>query len=151
VKRFAFRLERLLGLRAVAERERARAMGDRSRDATEAERLAVASAARERDAAHRAQQAGIRPTPAGAMTNLGTALDRIAEERVVRIAEQAAADAELELARLAYQAARADRRVLERLREIRHADWHTADGREDQKIMDEIALRPRQDMEGSTS
>ena len=151
MKRFAFRLERLLGLRAVAERERARTMGERSRDATEAERLAVASAARERDATGRAQLAGARATPAGAMTNLGTALDRIAEERVVRVAAQAAADVELDLARQAYREARAERRVLERLREIRHADWQTADGREDQKTMDEIALRPRQDMEGNTS
>lgn len=151
MKRFAFRLERLLGLRAVAEQESARTMGERSRAATEAERLAVASTARERDAARRAQQAGVRPTPAGSMANLGATLDRIAEERVVRVAAQAAAEVELDLARQAYQEARADRRVLERLREIRHADWRNADGREDQKLMDEIALRPKKDAEGSAS
>ena len=66
-----------------------------------------------------------------------------AREQVQRRSEEQAA------ARAAYVKASRDRRVLERLRERRHADWSRAEAREEQKVMDEVAGRKWGDARGA--
>jgi len=149
MKRFAFRLERLLGLRAATEREGARVFGVKARAAEEAGRRAAAGSALEREAARQAASARGIPTPAGAIANLGIAVDLAATERARSATAQVEADVEREDARHDYQTARIERRVLERLKEVRHADWNVEASREDRRAMDEIALRSRPNLEGN--
>lgn len=149
MKRFAFRLERLLGLRAATEREEARVFGAKARAAEDAGRCAAAGSALEREAARQAASARGIPTPAGAIANLGIAVDLAATERARSATAQVEAEAEREGARLNYQTARIERRVLERLKEVRHADWNVEASREDRRAMDEVALRSRPNLEGN--
>jgi flagellar export protein FliJ len=149
MKRFAFRLERLLGLRAATEREQARVFGVKARAAEQAGRRAAAGSALEREAARQAASARTIPTPAGAIANLGIAVDLAATERARSATAHVEADVEREDARRNYQTARIDRRVLERLKEVRHSDWNVEASREDRRAMDEIALRSRPNLEGN--
>lgn len=141
MKRFTFRLERLLDLRTALERERARILAE-ARQA-EAERLAAVEASRQRLAEACAQ---VSATPAGFATagslcNLDLAVARLAADAEAASAEhlKSAAAADQEMAR--YSEAATARRAVERLREHRFADWSQAASRAEQHDNDETALR----------
>jgi flagellar export protein FliJ len=139
MKRFSFRLERLLQLREAAEQERARELGVARRD--EAERRADAVAGEERLAEARAQLAETSRgrAQAGTLQNLDLAIGALARE------SQALADSHerslerLEIERRQFEQARMAKRVLERLREQRHDAWNDAYTRWEQAQMDETA------------
>jgi len=141
VKKFTFRLDRLLDLRTAFERERARDLAEARR--TEAERLAEVEASQRRLAAATAQvsaaPAGM--ATAGSLVNLNLAVSRLAAEAEAADAEhqKSAAAAEQELNR--YSEAATARRAVEHLKERRFADWNEAASRAEQQETDETALR----------
>lgn len=150
MKRFAFRLERVLELRQAAEKERARELAQALTE-EEAGREALRQG-EARLAVARAQlkgAGGARPA-AGTLRNLElsvAALSRQADELQATHAqclERVAAE------RHQYEQARRDRRVLERLREQRREAWADEYQRWEQGISDEAALgRVRVEKRGS--
>ncbi|HEU4587368.1 MAG TPA: flagellar FliJ family protein [Gemmatimonadales bacterium] len=143
MKRFHFRLDRLLQLRAAAEQERARALGRARQHAAERREVAEASA---RHVLEVVQQLAATPSDlrtAGTLRNLMLTLD--AAKLAQTAAEQAHVEAEAALtAELAsYDEARQARRALERLRDERRAAWEREAGRVEQQTVDEVALRMR--------
>jgi flagellar export protein FliJ len=141
MKRFAFRLERLLQFRHSMEQEEARRLGELQRAQEEQRRIAALCATSVADA--QAQLAAAAPDcrTAGTLTNLTLVLDAArAAQATAEIAHREAltrVDAE----RVRYEEARQARRTMERLREKQHDDWQQDAIREDQQAIDEIALR----------
>ncbi len=139
MKRFSFRLERLLQLRESAERERARELGVALRD--EADRRADAMAGEERLAEARAQlfETSRGRAQAGTLQNLDLAICAMARESRALADQHERSLERLELERQQFEQARMARRVLERLREQRHEAWTDEYGRWEQAQMDETA------------
>jgi len=138
--KFPFRLDRLLDLRHRREQERAEALGRAMRD--EAERREAEETAEERLRASREQaqpQTGA-AQPAGALRNLGLAIQAAAQHADHAAASREEAERAVEGERALYQEARRDRRVIERMREKRYEDWTREAGRTEQREMDGLAL-----------
>jgi len=139
MKRFVFRLERLLQLRESAERERARDLGAALR--TEADCRAEALAGEGRLAGARAQLAetsrGV--AHAGTLQNLDLAIGALARESKALADQHERSLERLELERRQFEQARMAKRVLERLREQRRGAWNEAYSRWEQGEMDESA------------
>ncbi len=141
MKKFTFRLERLLELRSAFERERARELAEARR--AEAERLEALEASQRRLAEATAQvsaaPAGM--ATAGSLCNLNLAVSRLAAEAEAASAEhqKSAAAAEQELNR--FSEAATARRAVEQLKGRRYADWSEAANRAEQQENDETALR----------
>jgi flagellar export protein FliJ len=143
MKGFVFRLERLLQLRSSAERERAQVFGQAMRK-EETQRQALQQAS-ERLGSCGEQIAGVLDSvaPAGALTNLGLAIE--AAVRQVELAEtshQAALD-QVRQERELFSQARVERRVVERLREKRRAAWTEEAARVEQSEQDSVARNRR--------
>ena len=141
MKSFVFRLERVLQLRAREERERARALGD-AVQAEAARRAALRAAESQLGEVH--EQMKELPggaLPAGVLQSLGLTLD--AAQRQIEDAreahEQALGSVDAEQGR--YGTARRERRVVERLREIRLTAWRGDVSRREQQETDGDALR----------
>ncbi|MEP6571541.1 MAG: hypothetical protein ABJD11_02565 [Gemmatimonadota bacterium] len=141
MKRFVFRLDRLLQLRTAAERERARSLVASMRQEEEQRRVYQASAER---LAGVTEQLRSTPKPlrtAGTLSNLELTL------KAARVDIQAAEVAHGEsLNRVeeeirTFEEARVARRAIERLKEQRRATWHVESSREDQHDCDEVASR----------
>jgi flagellar export protein FliJ len=148
VKRFVFRLQRLLQLRTDTERERARALGlARLLEAARREALDHA----QRDFERAGEQAGGEPGSvfrAGELRNLALAVEAAAGRVDEADASHRAAEAEVSEEMERFGLARRERRVLERLREHREQHWVEERGREEQKDIDEVAGRRRPPLEG---
>ena len=141
MKRFAFRLERLLQLREAAERAQARQLADALRQ-EEAHR----EAARESEIRLAEARAQFATTPrelsqAGTLRNLELAIDALADQ-----ARESSQTHEQSLERVAserheFEQARMARRVIERLREHRRETWGDELTRYEQGESDENALQ----------
>lgn len=149
--RFRFRLDRLLDLRSRRERERAEALGRALRDET-ARRQASEQAQAQLGAAQEQASAELkRVTPAGAINNLGLTLAAAARQREAAATSQTEAERVVEDERIRLDAAKRDRRVVERLREKRLEDWTIETGRKEQQEIDGLALdRHRRQQEERT-
>jgi flagellar protein FliJ len=139
MKRFSFRLERLLQIREAEEREQARALGLALREEEACRLRALASEERLADA--RAQYLA---TPgdlsqAGTLRNLELALGGLEEEFRTLTDTHEASLARLDAERQRFDQARMARRVLERLREQRRDAWETEVARLEQGASDEAA------------
>jgi len=141
MKRFVFRLERLLQFRHSMEREEARRLGEAQRAQEEQRRLAAQAASRV--TAAQAQIAAAPPhcRTAGTLTNLTLVIDAARTAQAAAEAAHREAVTRVEAERARYEEARQARRTVERLRERRQEDWHQDVSREDQQTIDEIALR----------
>ena len=139
--RYRFRLQRLLGLREAAEQDRARSLGEAARAAAAARGLAEASAQRCQEAQQQIARALGAPLPAGLVSNLAASLAHIATARDVNERASDAAEAAHNEALTNYQQAHRERRVLERLSEIRRDAHQTEAAREERRQMDEIAAQ----------
>lgn len=141
MKRFVFRLERVLQLRADAEQECARTLATAAQ--AELARRQERSA-READVERIGQQ--IAPTPGqtvqvGMLRALGlTATAAAAQLEQVEHSHEAAHKA-LDAERVKYSDAQVQRRVLEKLRERRHDAWSRDAARHEQAEQDEVARR----------
>ncbi len=141
MSRFVFRLERLLQLRSKAERERAQALGRAMRH-EEDQRQAVEEAARRLDRCGE-QIADVLGgvAPAGALTNLGLAVEAAARQVDSAVDSHREAVDQTDEERERFGQARMERRVVERLKEKRQADWSLETSRREQKEMDSVARR----------
>lgn len=141
MKRFAFRLERLLRLRAREESDKARRLGQALSREEEARRAREAAADHLDRCSMQAGAAEGTVATAGVLRNLGMAVDA-----AVRLARQAA-ESHMETEEAVrevqeeYVEARREKRVIERLREREGKDWEEEHSREEQKDFDEIAIQ----------
>lgn len=142
MKGFVFRLQRVLQLRATKEQERAEVLGLAMRD-EQRHRVSVTEASeRLARCGDQLMQAG-GPATAGALRNLGltvqAALDRVeAAEDSHRSAHDTVKDEQKR-----FGEARRDRRIIERLREKKKADWDMELSRQEQKEHDGLAQHRR--------
>lgn len=141
MKRFAFRLERLLEFRHAMEREGARRLGEAQRVQEEHRRAVAACAARVAEAESQLAAAPPDCRIAGTLANLTLLLDAARAAHGAAVAAHAETLARVEAERTRYEEARQARRTIERLRERRLEDWQQAVIREDQAAIDDIALR----------
>jgi len=143
MKGFVFRLERLLQLRSRAESERAQALGQAMRE-EDAQRQMLEEAS-ERLGRCGDQIAGVLGgvAPAGALTNLGLAIEAAMRQvDSAALSHQAALD-QMHQERELFGQARVERRVVERLREKRHAAWTEEASRAEQSELDSVARSRR--------
>jgi flagellar biosynthesis chaperone FliJ len=141
MKRFSFRLERVLQLRRAAEQEQARALTEARRQEEERRRAAEESAAR---FALTVRQLSGTPTDlrtAGTLSNLMLTLEvaEAAAAAASALHREAVTQVDVELA--GFDQARQARRAIERLREHRHSDWQQEVSRAEQQEIDEVASR----------
>lgn len=140
MKRFAFRLERVLELRHAAEKERARELAQALNE-EESDREALHQGL-VRLAGARAQLAGstVSAPRAGTLQNLEMSITLLSRQAEELQASHERSLERLEAERQHYEQARRDRRVLERLREQRREAWAGEYQRWEQAISDETAL-----------
>ena len=105
-----------------------------------AERLAAEDAARQ--AAMAADQALRQETSEGLNPNLGAFIQKALDDRAAAQEEQARARQETDRQRQILADARAQERVVEKLREIRAAEAAREEARREQNLMDEAARKP---------
>ncbi len=140
MKRFAFRLERVLELRQAAEKERARELAQALNEeeaGREALRQGMASLAEARAQLFDTTGTGLR---AGTLRNLELSVSALARQADDLQASHEQSLDRVEAERQHYEQARQDRRVLERLREQRRQAWAGEYQRWEQGISDETAL-----------
>lgn len=138
MSRFRFSLQRILDLRASAERLQGMMVGRAL--ATEADQQVIADDSRATlERVHDQGTVDTTTTPAGLHhvyeITAQAARDRAAQDA----AALAAASAESAEAQLRFQAARMARQTLERLRERRAGEWATESGRVEQSAAEESA------------
>lgn len=141
MKRFSFRLQRLLDLRSAVERDRARALAEaRGQELARLEELRISQERLDQATAQVAATPKDQLT-AGKLVILDLALSRLAAETAAADQEhlKSVEAAEQEQARFA-EAATA-RRAVEKLREHRLAAWHEEANRAEQQETDETAIR----------
>jgi len=144
MKKFRFRLDRLLALREQAERIEAAALGGAMRDEErERERLARATEDEMRAAEQAAATGASGTQTAGDRAHLDLIRDAAARAADFAGESVAAARSRTAAAREAFGAKRKDRRTVERLKDQRQAAWHEELGRDERKTMDDVAQRPR--------
>jgi flagellar FliJ protein len=139
MKRFRFRLERLLDLRSRAEREQARAYAQAIRE--EEEQRRVREAARDRLERCGEELAGATGglTNAGTLRNLDLTVRAAANELEAAAESHEAAQDDLRTEADRFGEARKERRVVERLRERRRGDWEKQSGQDEQRECDALA------------
>ena len=141
MKKFVFRLERVLQLRADAEQACARALSEAQQVEALYRQRQEESAARIDRLSEQLVQAPSRLLSAGLLCNLGLTLQaahsELADAAKSLVEAREVADAE----RVRFTQARIERRVVEKLKEQRHATWHGEVERGEQKAIDEMALR----------
>lgn len=144
MKRFSFRLERVLQLREMAEREQARALAQALREEEERRAAALAGEARLAQARHQFLETPRELSQAGTLQNLDLAVEALTAE-LRRLAEHHEQSLErLEAERSQFEQARMARRVIERLREQRREAWGEELSRHEQDVSDEVALQRSQ-------
>ncbi|MBD3163285.1 MAG: flagellar export protein FliJ [Candidatus Eisenbacteria bacterium] len=143
MRRFVFRLERLLKLREEKEREQARGLGRALRREEEHQLQRSHAEGNLSRCANQIAEGMRGVVSAGTMGNLRIAFRAAAEgvEEANRSLQEAREEVRAERDR--YTEARRDRRVLEKLREKGRADHETRSARKEQSEMDEIAGRRR--------
>lgn len=145
---FRFRLDRLMAWREFEERQQARALHEASRIEDEQRRRLEASNAHLESVQNQVNQSGA--IAAGMWRNYGLMTSAARERATVDEQARARAAAERTAEEAKFEAARAARRAIERLRELRHEEWRQHDARADQKDVDEVARRMTQNR-GSTT
>lgn len=141
MKRFVFRLQRVLELRAEAERACAGALAQAL--AAETERRRVLATTSE----HQAHVDATRTPAPGQILHAGTLhhLHLTAEAAASHVDAASAsldrAREDVDQERERYQDAAVERKALERLRERRHDTWKGEVARTERHVLDEVALR----------
>lgn len=144
MKRFTFRLERLLQLREAAEQERARELAS-ARHEEEARRSDVEEAARRlEDARRQAAEAHPGYMQAGTLRNLELSIGALTVQRQAAAQQHEQSLERLEAERSQFEQARMARRVIERLREQRREAWGEELSRHEQGVSDEVGLQRSQ-------
>ncbi len=139
MKRFVFRLERLLQIRQTAEEECARALGLALQDEETCRLTALEGQARFEDAQGQVLASRSGPSPAGSIRNLELTVEQLGNE-VATLEEAHRKSVErVDRAREQFEEARMAKRVIERLREERYEAWTQELVRYEQALSDETA------------
>lgn len=148
MKRFLFRLERLLQLRQASEKERARELAQATQEEEVRRAAVVESEARLLEARAQCQSTPRELSQAGTLQNLQLAMESLSAD-VRQLTETHEQSLErLESERQQFDQARMARRVIERLREHRRIAWGEEYARHEQRLSDETALQRSQPREG---
>lgn len=139
MRRFDFRLERLLQLRSQEETEKARALGAAIRTEEEKRLASEDAQARLRRCCDQTGDSAPAAKPAGMLHNLNITVNLAADEVVAAEKDHRASEDALEVVRDEFGEARKDRHVIERLRERRRDAWVLDVSREEQKECDGVA------------
>ena len=143
MKRFAFRLDRILDLREKTEKERARLLRDAMLDEDARRQSLEEAEARLDRCAGQIADTGSAVTTAGAMQNLGLTITAAAGEVDAAETSHQTAEEVVRAEQEMFSEARKDRRVVERLRERRHEEWSVETSRLEQRTLDAIAHHRR--------
>jgi flagellar export protein FliJ len=136
---FKFRLQKVLELRLARELEQAGVLADARRAAAEAERVReLLEQVREIGQQQIADAHGTGGT-AGQLQNLNFVLERLGEQLDHADVECRSAADQVASELSAFSHALRDRRVLDQLRERQLATWRSAQVRQEQKTMDDVA------------
>lgn len=136
MRRFRFKLEKLLELRALHERRAEMLLAER------AGRCAILQGRLRDNAESEAREARLRFAPGRDLEDFRATelyLRRLRLERDRLLAELAAAEVEREAARADFVEKRKAREVLDKLKERRGAEYYRAAEREEIKALDDIA------------
>jgi len=143
MKRFAFRLERLLQLRERAERTQAAELGAAMRaEETQRQSLELAEEALERAAGQGAHAAN-EPLTAGTLQSMEIAKQAMATRVEAEAEALTAATEKRGVEQAVWQDKRRDRRAVEKLKEKRLETWREDVSRDEQKTIDGLAQNRR--------
>ncbi|MDR2518872.1 MAG: flagellar export protein FliJ [Spirochaetaceae bacterium] len=132
MKRFAFGLEKVLGLRRHRERETETALGKAVGALTALEqRINSAAAERARVSAH--------PPEARDIPAFDRYILRLEHEKAAFLQEKARAEQKAEEARQVYLEAARDRKIIDKVKERRRGEYCKRTAREETKILDDLA------------
>ena len=140
MKRFRFRLQKVLDLRAAVEKEKAGKLAEARRNAAEARRArddleSVRNAGREVLTSSHGSGGSV-----GHLLNLEYVLEKMESYLAEADAACAAADEDVESTLKEYHEASQERRTLDQLREKRLEVWKKEANRQEQKAIDEVAI-----------
>ena len=139
MKRFTFRLERLLQLRETEEQEQARQLGAARRAEEEARILAERGKARLEEARDQYGRISQAPAQAGLLRNLELSVEQLTHQYALLSEAHAKSEVKVEAERALFEEARMAKRVIERLKEQRREAWNQELARYEQGLSDETA------------
>ena len=143
MKRFTFRLDRILDLREKTEKERARLLRDALLDEDARRRSLEEAASRLDRCAEQIVDAGSSVTMAGTLQNLSLTIKAAAGQVDAAEASHQTAEEAVRAEQEMFTEACKDRRVVERLREKRHEEWSVETSRLEQRALDAISHHRR--------
>ena len=140
MKRFRFRLQKVLDLRAAVEREKAGRLADARRHATEARQArddleSIRKAGREILTSAHGSGGSV-----GHLLNLEYVLEKMESHLEEADAAWAEAEKDVESTLREYHVASQERRTLDQLKEKRLEVWKREADRQEQKAIDEVAV-----------
>jgi flagellar export protein FliJ len=141
VKKFSFRLERVLQLRILAEQAQARRLADARQYEAEQRLYSEAGAARVAEAISQLAATPSDLRTAGTLSNLVLTVEAARARAAAASAAHRESLARLESEITSFEESRQARRAIERLREQRLAAWQQQVDRMEQGVMDEVASR----------
>jgi len=141
MKKFSFRLERVLQLRVMAEQERAAALAEARAAEAAARADAEGCAAMFAEAVEQVAAMRTAVSQAGTLGNLHLPLEAAAARASAAAARHRETQAALEAVRVGWEEARQARMAIEKLRDQRRAQWEQDVAKYEQAGLDEIAIR----------
>ena len=140
MKRFSFRLDRVMQLRLSAERAQAARLAEAREIEASRRRIVEATEARLAEATEQVTMPRGAAT-AGTLANLRFALEQARTRALAAATDHAESATRLAQEQAAFEEARQARRALERVKEERYRSWEQEMGRKEQQQVDEVALR----------
>ncbi len=148
MRRFSFRLDKLLRLKREAEDELAQRLAEVVRVAESKRIQASESETRKWDAEQQMVRLRSEPARAGALSAAERALRAVRGRAETDVRDHHTAFSEVERERGRFQTAQQERKSLERLREKQHAEWVVEMQRLEQAEIDEVAARMKRSFSG---
>ena len=141
MKRFTFRLDRMLRLRSQEENDKARTLGEARREEDEAREAAARAGAHLEQCRVQQPEADATTRPAGLLHQLNRTIDAAAKALRAAEDEQSSRAEAVQDAEEEFGEARRERRVMERLRDHSKEDFDQETNREQRKENDGIAIQ----------
>lgn len=139
MKRFSFRLERLLQLREAEEQERARQLGLALHDEEQAREAMEQGQARLWAAQEQLSRITRAPAQAGLLRNLELSVEQLTHQVALLSEAHGKCVEKVDAERARFEEARMAKRVIERLKEQRREAWNQELARYEQSLSDETA------------
>lgn len=139
MKRFTFRLDRLLNLRRQVETDKARALAQARRREEAARQTSEEASAHLERCQEQLPGSAAEVSAAGTLHNLGLAVQTAAVEAAVADDNHRSAEDQVHVVQEAFGTARQERLMVEKLRDKRHEDWATDAKHEERKEYDGLS------------